>query len=120
MSIVNSDVSKIEMGSNRENFMFSSSLLFHGRIRRTEYNISLIVVSISNFVLYLIIESFEPFILVLLAYILNVWFSLAQGTKRCHDIGKSWWYQLIPIMQFWLIFKNSQDGTNEYGRNPKL
>ena len=52
--------------------------------------------------------------------------SIAVMVRRLHDIGKSgWWYfiALIPLAgPIWLIVllaTDSQEGTNEYGVNPK-
>ena len=44
----------------------------------------------------------------------------AQGAKRCHDVGISGWFQLIPLMPLYLIFGNGVEGSNKYGENPKL
>jgi uncharacterized membrane protein YhaH (DUF805 family) len=49
-----------------------------------------------------------------------LWFLWAQGAKRCHDIGNSGWYQIIPFYVFWMLFANGQKETNQYGINPKL
>ena len=48
-----------------------------------------------------------------------LWFTYAQGAKRCHDRGHSGWYQLIPFYVFVLLFGKGEDGENEYGDNPK-
>jgi uncharacterized membrane protein YhaH (DUF805 family) len=42
------------------------------------------------------------------------WFILAQGAKRCHDIGKSGWWQFIPFYPFFLMFEKGQEGKNKY------
>jgi uncharacterized membrane protein YhaH (DUF805 family) len=48
-----------------------------------------------------------------------LWFYLAQGAKRCHDLGNSGWWQLIPFYGVFLLFQNSEPGVNKYGYNPK-
>jgi uncharacterized membrane protein YhaH (DUF805 family) len=48
-----------------------------------------------------------------------IWFLWAQGAKRCHDIGRSGWWQLIPFYFFVLLFQDGDSGENEYGDNAK-
>ena len=48
---------------------------------------------------------------------LNLWILWAQGTKRCHDLGKNGWWQFIPLYILWMLFKNGQYNKNKYG-NP--
>lgn len=101
--------------------MFEKSFSFKGRIRRSEYGISFII----YFVLNLIISAFteaggeEAIIFSLLFTIPNLWFFWAQGAKRCHDLGKSGWFQIIPFYVLWMIFQEGEVGVNKYGDNPK-
>jgi hypothetical protein len=48
-----------------------------------------------------------------------LWFLWAQGAKRCHDIGNSGWFQLIPFYALWMLFQDGEPGPNQYGENPK-
>ena len=48
-----------------------------------------------------------------------MWYIFAQGAKRCHDCGRSGWYQVIPFYFFWLIFANEETKSNKYGE-PKV
>ena len=98
--------------------MFSSPFSFDGRIRRTEYGISFIIVVVVNTFVNAIVASGEVPILGL-AYIPTLWFLWAQGAKRCHDVGNNGWWQIIPFYVFWLLFQDGQSGLNEYGSNPK-
>jgi uncharacterized membrane protein YhaH (DUF805 family) len=87
--------------------MFKNPFSFQGRIRRTEYALSIIIaVLINTFTLGLGIFLTLPFM-------------IAQNTKRCHDLGKSGWWQLIPFFGLFLLFENGQFGVNQYGANPK-
>ena len=104
--------------------MFNAPFSFEGRIRRTEYGLSVLIYSIAYGILSTIISSSnrgnggaEAILLIFIIPLL--WFFWAQGAKRCHDIGNSGWMQLIPFYVFWLIFQDGESGTNKYGPNPK-
>jgi uncharacterized membrane protein YhaH (DUF805 family) len=101
--------------------MFSNSFSFEGRIRRTEYGISFIIYLIIFTIVNLIIESNVEASIIILVYIPLLWFLWAQGAKRCHDMGNSGWYQIIPFYVLWMIFADGEKGLiNKYGRNPKI
>ena len=106
--------------------MFKAPFSFDGRIRRTEYGISVIIYITALFVIFFgigmmvaVSESEMPFALLFLAMIPVGWFILAQGAKRCHDVGNSGWFQIIPFYRLYLLFGDGQPGANEYGVNPK-
>lgn len=132
--------------------MFKHSFSFNGRIRRTEYAFTflLIILLLAVFytVIYLIIQyggdalvkesttnygggyysfaltekkpsSLTQIIIVTMLVFIN-WFYWAQGAKRCHDLGKSGWWQFIPFYHFWLLFAKGKAGSNEYGEDPKI
>lgn len=46
--------------------------------------------------------------------------SIAVGIRRMHDIGRSGWWLIVPIVGFVFLFFDSQFDENEYGPNPKL
>lgn len=100
--------------------MFKNLFSFEGRIRRTEYGISFIIYIVIAVIINLMIEEtrgnagFLAF-----AYIPLLWFLWAQGAKRCHDVGNTGWWQLIPFYGFWLLFQEGDVMSNKYGENPK-
>lgn len=101
--------------------MFEKPFSFEGRIRRSEYGISFIIYVILNVLISFISEAGgeEAIIFSLIFTIPNLWFFWAQGAKRCHDVGNSGWYQIIPFYVFWMLFQDGKVGVNKYGDNPK-
>jgi uncharacterized membrane protein YhaH (DUF805 family) len=107
--------------------MFKTPFSFEGRIRRTEYGISLIVYVIFAVFLNVLPSAMESgsgaasitSIVLLVLLIPMLWLLYAQGAKRCHDLGRSGWWQLIPFYVFVLLFTDGVEGSNEYGPNPK-
>lgn len=101
--------------------MFKNPFSFNGRIRRTEYGLSfifhIIAIEIGSFVIRE--NNDEAVLLSFVIFIPLLWFILAQGAKRCHDIGKNGWWQLIPFFVLALIFEKGEPGSNKYGMNPK-
>lgn len=99
--------------------MFKKPFSFEGRIRRTEYGLSLILYSIPAVVLSFLAEVVGGSPIFLIVYFPMFWFMIAQGAKRCHDLGNSGWFQLIPFYGLWMIFAEGDFGPNRYGLNPK-
>lgn len=111
--------------------MFSNPFSFHGRIRRTEYGLSLIIYYIYYFIAMVLatliigdgIYDYNGedslyglwFILMIPAF----WFLIVQGAKRCHDRNNSGWYQLIPFYALWMLFADGDGYENDYGAPPK-
>jgi uncharacterized membrane protein YhaH (DUF805 family) len=106
--------------------MFKDPFSFDGRIRRTEYGLSLLILLFAQMIIGGIIgigsnssnagENIIIFYILMLPALIFIW---AQGAKRCHDLGNNGWWQLIPFYGLWLLFADGQDGTNQYGDNPK-
>lgn len=46
--------------------------------------------------------------------------SIAVGVRRMNDIGKEWWYILIPIYGLILCLQESQEGENDHGPKPTV
>ena len=104
--------------------MFKSPFSFKGRIRRTEYGLSVLIYSVASVLVqavtvYSAAGSGRVELWYLLFLLPVIFFLLAQGTKRCHDLGNSGWFQLIPLYGLWLLFADGEKGPNEYGDNPK-
>lgn len=106
--------------------MFSKLFQPEGRIRRTEYILSLIFYYVGIILIGFSMgllgltdgETYGVGFLYLAILPLLVLF-LFQGAKRCHDRGNSGWFQIIPFYIFWMVFAPSEIGKNKYGRNPK-
>jgi uncharacterized membrane protein YhaH (DUF805 family) len=107
--------------------MFKNPFSFDGRIRRSEFGISFIIFVIARVFVALTAaasmsgsnDSSGAVLLSLLFSIPLVWFLWAQGAKRCHDIGNSGWFQIIPFYALWMLFQDGEPGPNQYGENPK-
>ncbi len=100
--------------------MFKNPFSFEGRIRRTEYGLSIIIMyayvfGVGRFIRFAELSEGIMVVLLIPAY----WFILAQGAKRCHDRGNSGWYQILPLYGLWMLFADSDNGINKYGPNPK-
>lgn len=108
----------IQIKSSRPS-MFNDVFLFSGRIRRLEYGLSLIIYFVYYFLVAFILIALDFAELTLLFLLPALIFLWAQGAKRCHDLGHSGWYQLIPLYVFWMLFQDGTKGNNEYGINPK-
>lgn len=101
---------------------FKRLFSFDGRIRRTEYCITYILMQLYALPMNILSEDeisggFAIIWLLLLVPVL--WITYAQGAKRCHDRGNSGWYQLIPFYVFWMLFAEGDHGRNQYGEDPK-
>ena len=93
---------------------------FSGRIGRTAYGLSLIICTLlSILILISILQTKGNTAFLVLLYIPIGWFALAQGAKRCHDLGNSGWFQWIPFYYLILLFGKGDKEANYYGEPPK-
>lgn len=46
--------------------------------------------------------------------------SIAVAIRRMHDLGRSGWWILFPVVNLVFLCLDSQPGENDYGRNPKM
>ena len=104
-----------------EGFSLERAFSFQGRIRRSEYGVTAIIVFVYHQVVPIFFtvlpESFAW--LVGLLYVPSLWLFWAQGAKRCHDRGNSGWYQLIPFYFFVMLFGEGEPYDNRLGPDPK-
>ncbi|MBS1528782.1 MAG: DUF805 domain-containing protein [Bacteroidetes bacterium] len=103
--------------------MFKDPFSFKGRIRRKEYVITMLILYIISFALAYAMGDGSVdgiyvwlFIIILVPF---VWIQLAQNTKRCHDVNRSGWYQIIPFYTIYLLFAEGDKFRNRYGPSPK-
>ena len=99
--------------------MFKNLFSFEGRIRRTEYGLSIIISTVLLSIVMAISGAMDALSLYYLALIPFLWFMWSQAAKRCHDVGNSGWWQLIPFYGLWLLFQEGDQGQNNYGSDPK-
>ena len=104
--------------------MFKKPFSFKGRIRRTEFAISYVIWFCAIPILGIMIgqsefDSLFIWMMIVMIGAIN-WFIIAQSAKRCHDMGHSGFYQLIPFYVFVLFFREGVNRTNQYGQDPKL
>ena len=97
--------------------MFKDPFSFYGRIRRTEFGLTYVLYMVCYFFVLIFNEKGTDWIGIIL--LLPLYLLVSQGAKRCHDLGKSGWWQLIPFYGFVMIFGTGDYGQNEYGDNPK-
>jgi uncharacterized membrane protein YhaH (DUF805 family) len=93
---------------------------FSGRARRSEYWYFVLFNLIFSIVLA-IVGAVIRFPLLSTLYSLAVLLpSIAVAVRRMHDVGKSGWFVLIPIYNLILCCTNGDNGSNEYGEDPKV
>ena len=100
--------------------MLNRLFSFKGRIGRLEYFLTMFCLGIISLPFSYAGESSSDSILSLLIVlgisILITWISLAQGAKRCHDMGLNGFWQLIPLFPFVMIFRKGEEKDNQYGK----
>ncbi|GMO38314.1 MAG: hypothetical protein Pg6B_10600 [Candidatus Azobacteroides pseudotrichonymphae] len=85
------------------------------RIGRKEYIIS----TLFKFPLFLLwCGVFKEMYNSYVYFVFPLWFWVTKRTKRCHDLGRSGWWQMIPFYGLWLLFSRGQKGSNQYGEDP--
>ena len=92
---------------------------FKGRARRSEYWYFVLFNSIIFYILLYIGRTYDFPLLGMIYYIGFLIPFFAVAVRRMHDVGKSGWYCLIPIYGFILSVTDGDEGTNQYGPDPK-
>jgi len=99
--------------------MFRHFFTPRGRITRTEYLLSYILVVPYYMLMYmwsLTIPGYEA--IPVLCLWLYIYIIAVAGIKRCHDLGHKGWWQLIPLYFLWMFFKCGNKEPNQYGISP--
>lgn len=117
---------------------FKAPFSFEGRIGRKDFILvavtAYIMSSITVLILYSVLSEFrvferhssnlnysyidseKTFFVSSIVYIPYLWYLLAQGAKRLHDLNLSGWIQIVyPIAFLIMIFKKGDAQDNQYG-----
>jgi multidrug efflux pump len=103
--------------------MFKNPFSFKGRIRRTEFGLSILIGFVYIIITMIVSKYALPLVFnlyLIITIIPFAWFLIAQRAKRCHDLNHSGWFQLIPLYGLWLTFMEGTIGPNDYGADPKV
>ena len=93
---------------------------FSGRIGRKAYGLSLMLcIFLSILILVSILQTKGNTAFLALLYIPIIGLALAQGAKRCHDLGNSGWFQWIPFYYLIMLLKEGTKEPNHYGVSPQ-
>ena len=120
-STVINDKTDVEIKEEQMNTKYNP-FTFNGRIRRRTYWIVGVVLGFISNILTTVLDAAcddLTIAMIFLTIIVLFYVQLANGAKRCHDLGHNGWWQLIPFYNLWMAFQDSEHGTNEYGPNPK-
>ena len=115
---------------NEDDISLNHSIFkFKGRVGRVPYWLvvfSIYVIGLFFFVLEetmrsidvqvenSVLSTMEP-IMFMVLLVLYFYVVLAVGAKRCHDLGHSGWFQMIPFYGFVMLFGAGDRDGNEYG-----
>ena len=101
--------------------MFSRIFAVSGRIRRLEYDLTILIVYVIliGAITGLVLGGVKnPFIFAGLGLVATI-IPVLQGIKRCHDVNHSGWWLLIPFYSVILFFLDGDPYRNDYGDDPK-
>jgi uncharacterized membrane protein YhaH (DUF805 family) len=98
--------------------MFNNTFSFEGRIGRKEYSISWVIFIAVIFIVNALMQTDEIATLLVIFLFPLCCFIVTQGVKRCHDLGHSGWYQVIPFYIFVLLLVAGKQEKNKFGNHP--
>lgn len=115
------ECSEYELPYNNSQGLFKHPFSFEGRIGRLEYCMTYLLYWLYCLPMNLASEEefwlgFAPLWILLLIPV--GWITLAQGAKRCHDLGNNFLYQFIPFYILWMFFISGNKEVNRYGTSP--
>jgi len=104
--------------------MFKKPFSFVGRISRTEYQLSMLIYVIAVIILYGFMitwlqnsedgdTNFGVFFILFFSISALFLALVAQAVKRCHDVGKSGWWILIPLYGLWLLIEVGKQSKSQ-------
>lgn len=103
--------------------MIKKIFSFDGRIRRLEYALSISMYTAAFVAINIMslsgMKYYHHTEYIMLVHLPLLWFLIAQRAKRCHDLGRPAWWQIVPFYDIWLVFQDGQDYQNTYGSDPK-
>ncbi len=99
--------------------------VFSGRSRRSEFWYFTLVSTIISIILMIVDNALGTTSgssgLLGSLYSLAVFLpSIGVGIRRMHDINRSGWWILLPIVNIVFWATDSDSGENQYGSNPKM
>jgi uncharacterized membrane protein YhaH (DUF805 family) len=95
---------------------------FSGRARRKEYWMFVLFNALIMIGLSVIAKLIHPLAVAFVPSLYSFGMflpTIAVGIRRMHDLGRSGWWLLCPIVNFIFLFIEGQPTANEYGPNPK-
>lgn len=92
--------------------------LFSGRARRKEYWWFLII---NSLIVAAMGETVGPYGFHMAGVFQAVLLlpTISVNVRRMHDVGKSGWFAIIPIVNLIYALTDSEVGDNRFGRDPK-
>ena len=114
-NLVNNIVEKIS-DTDKTQIQASSIFYFTGRIGRLQYGLSVVIfLLISSLIFVLEMNGSLPKISFWIFFYPAIFILIAQSVKRCHDVGISGWFTLIPIISvFYLLFARGIKNNNNF------